>query len=224
MRFLLDTANLENIRYCYEYYPISGVTTNPTIIAKERQPIMPLLKEIRQIIGEERALHVQVIAQKAEDILQEARFLLDQLSGRLYVKIPATEEGIKAIKWLTKEGIPTTATAIFTAQQAHLAALAGASYVAPYVNRIDNLTGNGTGVVEEIVRIFNTFTLGTQVLAASFKNVEQVHQCCLAGAHEVTVDPAILKSLISHPAVGLSVKQFADDWQAAFGVDRLQTD
>lgn len=222
MQILLDTANVEHVEHFLDYYPVSGVTTNPTILAKEKKPFMPLLQEIRKCIGEERALHVQIIAQKAEDIMEEATYLQDAFAGNVYVKVPVTEEGLKAIRLLAETGIKTTATAVFTAQQAHLAALAGADYVAPYVNRIDNLTGHGVHVVSDIVHIFAAYHLKTKVLGASFKNVEQVHQCCLSGAHAVTVDPIILKQVVMHPSVDVSVEQFTADWKEAYGTARLR--
>lgn len=217
MEILIDSANLESIKELNELFPIDGVTTNPTIIVKEKMPFLSLLKEIRSIIGEEKMLHVQALGEKAESIVNEALYLNEVIGGNLYVKVPATNEGIKAIQLLKHQGIKTLATTIYTPMQAFLAAKAGAEYVAPYVNRIDNLAGNGVQVVSEIVKIFEQHHLPCKVLAASFKNTQQVHQVCLAGSHAVTAAPDIIKALIAHPSTELNVKQFVNAWKCFYG-------
>ena len=147
MLYILDTADLEAIKHCNEFYPLAGVTTNPSIIAKEKTDFWKLVKEIRSIIGEEKMLHVQTTQKKAEKIVEEAKLLKEELKGDFYVKIPIGEEGLKATMELKKLGIGVTMTAIFTPAQALIAAMAGASFVAPYVNRLDNILGDGTEVV-----------------------------------------------------------------------------
>ena len=154
MLYILDTANLDMIAHCNEYYPLAGVTTNPSIIAKEKTDFWQLLLKIREIIGEEKMLHVQITAKKAEDIVREAQLLKERLGGNFYVKIPISEEGLKATMMLRKLNIKVTMTAIFTSAQALLAAKAGASFVAPYVNRLDNIIGDGVDVVAQIVELF----------------------------------------------------------------------
>lgn len=217
MLILLDTADLNSIKYANDIYPLDGVTTNPTIISKEKKDFLTILKDIRDIIGEEKMLHVQAVGTKAEDIIKEAKYLNEKIGGNLYIKIPVNEQGIKAMKKLSKDGYKITATAIFTAQQALMAAKAGAEFVAPYVNRIDNIMGNGIGVVSDIVTIFDNFNIDSKVLAASFKNTEQVHNACLMGADSVTVNENIIKQLIYHPLTDTSVHNFIDDWEKQYG-------
>ncbi|RHW57796.1 fructose-6-phosphate aldolase [Clostridium botulinum] len=217
MLILLDTANIESIKNINDIYPLDGVTTNPTIISKEKKDFIGILREIRNVIGEEKMLHVQVIGSKAEDMIEEAVYLNEKIGGNLYIKIPVTEQGIKAMKKLSKEGYKITATAIFTAQQALMAAKAGAEFVAPYVNRIDNLMGDGIRVVSDIVNIFETYNINSKVLAASFKNTEQIHNACLKGAHSVTVNEDLINKLIYHPLTDLSVDNFVKDWENQYG-------
>lgn len=224
MLYLLDTANLEQIKRAFDLYPMSGVTTNPTIISKEKRNFIDILKEIRHAIGEDKMLHVQVISQKAEEIVKEAEYLQEVIGGNIYIKIPVIPEGIKAMKILKKKEIKITATAIFTAEQAFIAAIAGAEFVAPYVNRIDNIAGNGVDVVVQIVQLFKTHNIAAKVLAASFKNVQQVHQVALAGGQSVTVNAEIMDKLLSHPLTDLSIKQFVSDWESVYGKGKYTYD
>lgn len=216
MLYILDTANLEEIKKAYEFYPMDGVTTNPSIISKEKRDFIEILKDIRAIIGEESMLHAQTLAMTAEDMVKEARYIKDQVGGNFYVKIPVIPEGIKAMKILKKEGFGITATAIFTAEQAFMAAKAGADFVAPYVNRIDNISGNGVDVVAQIVELFEIHNIDSKVLAASFKNVQQVHEVALRGAQSVTVNAEIMDKLLEHPLTDWSVDQFIQDWEKAY--------
>jgi fructose-6-phosphate aldolase 2 len=220
MRLYIDSADVKQIAYLNEYYPIAGVTTNPSIIVRENRPYKELLKEIREVIGEEKEIFVQVIGDSAEEMVEEANFINHQLSGNVVVKIPVTEEGIKAIKLLTADNIPTLATTIYTSFQALIAAMAGAKYVAPYVNRIDNLNGNGVKVVSEIAELFSIYRLPTEILAASFKNVQQVHDVCLAGAENVTVGPDLIEKFIAFPATPADVSVFKEQWQNVYGMDK----
>ncbi|MBY6838256.1 MULTISPECIES: fructose-6-phosphate aldolase [Clostridium] len=216
MIYILDTANLQEIKRAYEFYPMEGITTNPSIISKEREDFIKILKNIREIIGNDSMLHAQVLSLKAEDMIEEAKYIARQVGGNIYIKIPVTPDGIKAIKILNKEGYKITATAIFTAQQALIAAKAGANFVAPYVNRIDNISGNGVEVVGEIIELLELNNLNTKVLAASFKNVQQVNEVALRGCQSVTVGIDIMDKLIEHPLTELSVKQFINDWKNAY--------
>lgn len=221
MLYMLDTADLKAIERAFDLYPMSGVTTNPTIIAKEKRDFLSILRDIRSIIGRDTMLHVQALSKTADEIIREAEFLNESIDGNLYIKIPVIPEGIKAIKMLKKRGIKTTATAIFTAEQAFMAANAGAEFTAPYVNRIDNISGNGARVVEEIVRLFEVHGLDSKVLAASFKNVEQVHRVLLSGAQSITVNPEIMDQLLAHPLTDWSVAQFISDWEGVYGKGKL---
>ena len=217
MLYILDTADLEAIKHCNEFYPLEGVTTNPSIISKEKTDFFKLVKEIRAIIGTKKMLHVQTVQTEAAKIVEEAILLKKELGGEFYVKIPICEEGIKATMMLKELGIGVTMTAIFTPEQALIAAKAGASFVAPYVNRLDNILGDGTEVVAQIVKQFKLHELNCRVLAASFKNAEQVHKCAMAGCHSVTVSDDILKSLISHPMTDAAVAGFNKDWRGCYG-------
>jgi fructose-6-phosphate aldolase 2 len=221
MKLYIDSAELKQIAYLQEYYPISGVTTNPSIIVKENRPYLELLKDIREVIGADKELFVQIVGEKAEEMVEEAKYINNQLSGAVVVKVPVTEEGIKAIKSLTAENIPTLATTIYTSFQALIAAMAGAKYVAPYVNRIDNLTGSGVKVVSEIAALFKAYQLPTQILAASFKNVQQIHDVCLSGAQSVTVGADLIKKFIDFPATTQDVEAFKKEWQDMYGVESV---
>lgn len=224
MLYLVDTADLAEIRRSYDLYPIVGVTTNPTIIAREKTEFLPRVKEIRSIIGEMAMLHVQVLSKVADKIVAEAEYLNEKVGGNLYIKIPVIPEGIKAMKILKKKGIKTTATAIFTPQQALMAAVAGAEFVAPYVNRLDNICADGVSIVGEIVRLLETYHLSAKVLAASFKSVEQVHKVSLHGCQAITVSPEILDTLLKHPLTDVSVAQFVQDWERVYGEGKVTTD
>ena len=217
MIYILDTADIEEIRYCNEFYPVSGVTTNPTIISKEHDDFWKIVKEIREIIGPEKMFHVQTTQKKAEDIVEEAKLLKERIGGEFYVKIPICEEGLKATMMLKNWGIGVTMTAIFTPTQALMAAKAGADFVAPYVNRLDNIIGDGTEVVAEIVNQLEIYGMDCKVLAASFKNAEQVHKCASVGCHSVTVTDDIMKLLISHPMTDAAIQGFDKDWQGVYG-------
>lgn len=217
MIYILDTADIEAIKHCNEFYPLAGVTTNPSIISKENTEFWKLVKEIREIIGKDKMLHVQTVQTKAEKIVEEAKLLKKELGGEFYVKIPICEEGLKATMELRKLGIGVTMTAIFTPAQALIAAKAGASFVAPYVNRLDNIIGDGTEVVAQIVELLENYDLDCKVLAASFKNAEQVHKCSLYGCHSVTVSADILKTIISHPMTDSAVSGFENDWKSVYG-------
>lgn len=218
---MIDSANVEDIRELVEYFPIDGVTTNPSIIVKEKKDFLHLLREIREVIGNDRELYVQTLAFKAKEIIEEAKYIIEKVPGKVVVKIPATIEGIKAIKTLKTLGIRTMATTIYTPLQGYVAAKAGASYVTPYVNRIDNLAGDGIQVVKELTQIVDKHKFNCQILAASFKNVQQVHNVCVNGAHGVTLAPDIIKNFLSHPSTEANVSMFNDDWYKEYGVKSL---
>ncbi|MBR6765699.1 MAG: fructose-6-phosphate aldolase [Clostridia bacterium] len=217
MIYILDTANLEDIKHANEFYPIAGVTTNPSLVSKEKKDFVELVTSIRNIIGEEKMLHVQTTATKAEEMVKEAKMLKELVGGEFYVKIPIGEEGLKATMMLKKEGIGVTMTAIFTPQQALIAAKAGADFVAPYVNRLDNISADGVQVVADIVHMFDVFGLDTKVLAASFKNTMQLHNVALVGGHSATVSMDVLKAAIAHPMTDAAINGFEKDWKATYG-------
>ena len=217
MIYIIDSANLDKIRECVEYYPVDGVTTNPTIISREHAGFIPLIKGIREIIGKDRMLHIQATAFTAEEIIKEALALNEIVGGNFYIKIPISPEGLKATMQLSKMGIKVTETAIFTQQQAMIAARAGAEFVAPYVNRLDNIVSDGVHVVGEIVEMFKQHNMQTKVLAASFKTVEQIHKIAMVGSHAVTISADLFQSLTYHPLTQYAIDDFMADWEAIYG-------
>ena len=217
MLYILDTADTNAIAHCNEFYPLAGVTTNPSIISKEKTDFWALLSKIRSIIGPDKMLHVQTVQTTAEGMVKEAQLIKEKVGGVFYVKIPIGEEGLKATMELKRLGIGVTMTAIFTPAQALMAAKAGADFVAPYVNRLDNIIGDGTEVVAEIVNQLELYEMDCKVLAASFKNAEQVHKCASVGCHSVTVTDDIMKLLISHPMTNADIAGFEKDWQGVYG-------
>lgn len=216
MIYMLDTADINAIRKAVDLYPLEGVTTNPSIIAKENRPMKEILLDIRECIGQDKMLHAQVMGSDAETMLKEAQ-ALKALDNNIIVKVPVTPQGIKAMKLIAKEGIRITATAILTPQQALLAAKAGAEFLAPYVNRLDNICSDGVDVAAEIVTLLNNYHLDAKVLGASFKNVQQVHKLALAGAHSVTVAPDVFDLLLTHPLTDSGVAGFVSDWERVYG-------
>lgn len=215
MKLIIDDANLANIQRLYEYYPVDGVTTNPSILAKccGREPF-ERLKEIRAFIGEDE-LHVQTVATQADGIVADAHRILRELGEDTFIKIPAVPEGFKAMKKLHAEGVHMTATAIYTPMQAYLAGQCGASYAAPYVNRIDNMGFNGVEVAKTIHDIFVRNGLPTQVLAASFKNSQQVLELCRYGIGAVTLMPDVFTALTQNAAIDAAIERFTADFEAA---------
>ena len=217
MEYILDTANIAAINHCNEFYPLAGVTTNPSIVAKENRNFWDIVKEIRDIIGPDKTFFAQTVQKTADKIVEEAKLMNEKSGGDFCVKIPICEEGLKATMELNKLGIKVLMTAIFTPAQALIAAKAGADYVAPYVNRLDNIIGDGCEVVAQIVEEFEIHNLPCKVLAASFKNAEQVHKCALSGCQCVTVTDDVLKAVITHPMTDAAINGFDKDWTNVYG-------
>ena len=218
MKLLIDDANIDRIRQCYEYYPIDGVTTNPTILSKIGGNPLDILREIRDFIGDDADLHVQAVSSNAEQIVNEARHIVDVLGINTYVKIPAIPEGFKAMKMLLEESeISFTATAIYTPMQAFISAKCGASYVAPYINRIDNMGFNGLTVAKEIQDILKINVSEAEVIAASFKNSQQVLELCQYGIAAATVAPDILENFVKNAAINDAVNKFVADFESFAG-------
>jgi fructose-6-phosphate aldolase 2 len=217
MRFLVDAADIEEIRRAFETYPLSGVTTNPSSVARQGLALPRLLPAIREVIGADAELHVQVTASDAPGMVRDAYALSEQAGPPVFVKVAVTREGIKAMRQLVADGFAVTATSVFAANQASLAAAAGVAYVAPYVNRLDEAGGDGEAMVRDIATAFATERLTTVILAASFRDVDQVERCWLAGAGACTLSPALLDALVAHPLTEDSVARFERDWVARFG-------
>ena len=217
MKLLIDYAGIEKIKELYEYFPLDGVTTNPTIIAAAGRDPYETLKEIREFIGSDADLHAQVISLKAEDIVAEAYDMLAALGANTCIKIPVTREGLKAIKILASEGVRVTATAIYNPIQATLAAHAGAAFVAPYVNGIDNVGMDGMKFAKTIQETFENQGLECQVLAASFKNTYQVQELFAHGITCITAVPEVLEGMLKNDLTTARVARFTADFEALCG-------
>ena len=219
MIYMADTANLEELKELFFYLPLEGVTTNPTILSKENRPLSQTVGGVLDIIGD-KMLHLQMIHDSAEDILKEAKKYREVfgLGQQYYVKIPVTKEGFRAIRMVKDAGMKVTATAIFTQQQALIAANAGADFVAPYVNRLDNIVSHGIEVVSDIVKSIEMYHLPTKVLAASFKNVDQIYRVSMVGCHSVTASYEVLTAMVNHPMTDRAVADFKIDGASLYDV------
>ena len=213
MKLIIDDANIEEIKRIYEYYPIDGVTTNPSILAKCGRPPFEVLKEIREFIGKDSELHVQAIAKTASGMIEDAHRIVKELGDNTYIKIPSIPEGFKAMQLLYKEGIRTTATVIYTPLQAYLAGKSGASYAAPYINRIDDMGYDGVLVAKAIHDIFKNNNMSTEVLAASFKNSQQVLEVCKHGIGASTASPDVIDDFVKNQAIDAAIDKFVEDFE-----------
>lgn len=216
MEFYLDTADVAAVRRLADVLPIKGVTTNPSIVARGKRDIYSVLQELQEVIGTEGQLFAQVLGRDAEKMVEEAHKLREAIPS-LVVKVPVTHAGLSAIKQLRALNIPTLGTAVYGAGQGFYAALAGASYIAPYVNRLDSQGGDGIGLVRELQKLIDLHCPETQVLAASFRTPRQVLDCMLAGCTAITVDPAVAELFLMDPAVEDALNRFDHDWSAAYG-------
>lgn len=214
MRIYIDTANTEDIARLVSKFPVDGVTTNPSLLAREKNNPMEQLKKIRSILEDDMELHAQVLSSSAEEMIIEAEYMRKHLGENLFVKVPVTPEGIKAMKELSKKGVNLTATAIYTPMQAVMAAKAGARWTAPYVNRLDMIGANGVQVAIDIHNILTKMQVKTQLLAASFKNVEQILKLAEVGAGSVTVAPELIEQLLYHPLTDKAVADFTSDFES----------
>ncbi len=220
MIYMADTADIEALKMLYDFFPLEGVTTNPTILKQAGQPLSKAVDEIKKVIGEG-MLHIQVMSETADDIVREAKKYKTyfDLGDNYYTKIPVTPQGYKAMRILKDAGINVTATAIFTQQQALVAAKAGADFVAPYVSRLDNISSHGIDVVGDIAQNIIQYELNTKVLAASFKTVDQIYRVSMKRAHSATINPELLMQLIKHPMTDISVKTFHEDGTGLYDVE-----
>ena len=216
MKFFIDTANVDEIRKANDMGVICGVTTNPSLIAKEGKDYVETLKEIASIVDGPISGEVKATTVDAEGMIAEGREIA-AIHPNMVVKIPMTVEGLKACKVLTAEGIKTNVTLIFTANQALLAARAGATYVSPFLGRLDDISTRGVDLIREIAEIFDVAGLDTQIIAASVRNPIHVTDCALAGADIATVPYAVIEQMIKHPLTDAGIKKFQDDYKAVFG-------
>lgn len=224
MRLLIDDANIEMIRLLYRYLPVDGVTSNPSILAKNGRNPFEVLKEIREFIGSDAELHVQVVAANAADMLKEADRIRKELGDSTFVKVPVTEEGLVAMKELSRQGIRITATAIYNELQGFLAGKAGADYAAPYVNRIDNLEMDGIQAAKDLHDIYRIYGFKTEVLAASFKNSRQVLELVKHGLGAATISPDVLSGFIGKETVMNAVADFTRDFETLCGQGKTMVD
>lgn len=223
MKLIIDDAHIELIKEIYEFYPVDGVTTNPSILAKSGRNPYEILKEIREFIGPDAELHVQAVANDSGGMIDDAHRIVAELGKNTYVKIPSVKEGFKAMKILSAEGISITATAIYTPLQGYLAGKCGASYAAPYINRIDNMGYNGIQVAKDIHEIFKNNDLNTEVLAASFKNSQQVLELCKYGIGASTIAPDVIEGLIKNQAITSAIDAFTADFEKLTGVGKTMS-
>jgi len=212
----LDTSDVAAVRWLARIFPLAGVTTNPSIVAAGSRPLDALLPALRDALGGQGRLFAQVLANDADEMVAEAKRLRGMVTD-IVVKVPVTAQGLAAIKMLKQEGIPTLGTAVYGAAQGLMAALAGADYVAPYVNRIDAQGGSGIRSVEELQQLLALHAPQAKVLAASFKTPRQALDCLLAGCQAITLPLDVAQQMIASPAVDAAVEKFAVEWEGAFG-------
>lgn len=216
MKFFIDTAKVEDIRKANDMGIICGVTTNPSLIAKEGRDFGQVIREIASIVDGPISGEVKATTVDAEGMIAEGREIA-AIHPNMVVKIPMTGEGLKACRTLAAEGIKTNVTLIFTANQALLAARAGATYVSPFLGRLDDISTDGVELVREIAEIFDVAGIETQIIAASVRHPMHVTQCALAGAHIATVPYKVLEAMIRHPLTDAGIEKFQADYRAVFG-------
>lgn len=220
MELILDTADVQAIKELNELLTVKGVTTNPTIITKSGKEPEVVIKEIADYLDENQLLFIQVVATDYEGIMKEAKEISAIRAKNMYVKIPVTHAGLKAIKECKKLGIKTLATAIYSADEAFLAAMNGADYLAPYVNRMCNY-GDGVAEVKDLIEMLKVHNLPSKIVAASFKNTSQAHELIKAGIQAETLPPDVVWSMINHPGTTIAVGEFSVNWKKAYGRDTL---
>lgn len=209
MKLFVDTANVEEIRSVAELGVICGVTTNPSLIAREGRDFKKVVTEITEII--DGPISAEVISLEYKDMIKEAQELV-QIHKNIVIKIPMSEEGLKAVKILSKIGIKTNVTLVFTPAQALLAARAGAAYVSPFVGRLDDVSSDGIKLIDEIVKIFSNYDIDTEIIAASIRGPQDVVRAALAGAHIATIPYKVILAMIKHPLTEAGIEKFICDW------------
>ncbi len=215
MEFMLDTADAQAVKELSEIMTIAGVTTNPTIITKSGKTPEQVFDEMNAVLAPEQKFFMQAVATDYDGILEDARRICS-LRKNMYVKIPVTHDGMRAIKQAKAEGLNVLATAIYSPDQAFFAAMNGADYLAPYVNRMCNY-GDGVQWVRELEEMLELNQLPAQICAASFKNGNQVHELIVAGVGAVTVAPDVVRGMLDHPGTQIAVNEFTEAWEGAFG-------
>ncbi len=216
MKFFIDTANTEDIKKANEMGVICGVTTNPSLIAKSGRDFNEVIREIASIVDGAISGEVKASTEDADGMIAEGREIA-ALHPNMVVKIPMTIEGLKAVKVLSSEGIKTNVTLIFTANQALLAARAGATYVSPFLGRLDDISTYGIDLIHQIVDIFNVSGISTEIIAASVRTPIHVTDCALAGAHIATVPYDVIVQMTKHPLTDIGIGKFKEDYRKVFG-------
>ncbi len=212
MKIFIDTANVEEIREAASWGILAGVTTNPSLIAKEGRDFKEVVKEITEIV--DGPISAEVVSEDSEGMIREAE-ILAKLHRNITIKLPMTKEGLKTCSFLKKKGIKTNVTLIFSANQALLAARAGASFVSPFVGRMDDIGNSGTALIEEIADIFAIHDIPTEIIAASIRTPMNVIDCARAGAQIATIPYGVLCKMIEHPLTDLGLERFKKDWAGA---------
>ncbi|AGF76459.1 fructose-6-phosphate aldolase [Bartonella vinsonii] len=210
MKFFVDSADIEEIRELQNLSLVDGITTNPSLILKSGRNILEVTKEICALV--DGPVSVEVTATQFESMMKEAA-VLAKIADNICIKLPLTLDGLKACKALTKEGLKTNLTLCFSANQALLAAKAGATFVSPFVGRIDDCGMDGIELLHEICTIYNNYGFATQILAASIRTVNHVKEAALSGADIATVPPKVLKALVQHPLTDKGLQIFLEDWK-----------
>jgi transaldolase len=210
MKIFIDTANLDQIKEINSWGILDGVTTNPTLVAKEGCDFETRVRDICQVV--DGPISAEAVSMEAEGMIKEAR-QLSKIHKNIIVKIPMTSEGLKAVKVLSKEGIKTNVTLVFSPNQALLAAKAGATYVSPFVGRLDDISHDGMALVRDIVTIFRNYGFKTQVIAASMRHPVHVTEAALAGAHVATIPYDVLKKMLKHNLTDEGIQKFLKDWE-----------
>lgn len=212
MRFFIDTAEFDEIKEAYDFGFIDGVTTNPSLIVKAKRDLKQVISEIANLV--DGPVSAEVISSDTEGMVAEAHDLV-KLGSNVVIKVPMTPEGLKAVAILSKEGIKTNVTLIFSANQALLAARAGASYVSPFVGRIDDISMDGLTLIQDIADIFAIHEIETEIIAASVRTSLHIIQCAKAGAHIATVPFKVLMQAMKHPLTDAGLAKFMEDWKQA---------
>ena len=216
MKFFVDTANVEDIKKAYDMGVICGVTTNPSLIAKEGKDFTKVSKEITSMVDGPISGEVKATTVDAEGMIKEGREIA-AIHPNMVVKIPMTVEGLKAVKVLSSEGIKTNVTLIFSANQAILAANAGATYVSPFLGRLDDISQPGIELIRQIAEIFDIYGYDTEIIAASIRNPIHVTDCALAGADIATIPYKVIEQMTKHPLTDQGIEKFQADYKAVFG-------
>ena len=213
MKFFIDTANVEEIKKAVELGIVDGVTTNPSLIAKEGRDFIEVVKEITELV--DGPISAEVISLEADKMVEEAEELVKKINNdNLVIKIPMCKEGLKATKILSKKGIKTNVTLVFSTAQALLAANAGATYVSPFLGRLDDIGDDGIALIEDIVNIFAIYNISTEIIAASIRTPAHVTAAARVGSDIATIPYKVFEQMLKHPLTTIGIEKFLEDWKS----------